>query len=68
MVWCENGSPKSSIGLNLWTVGNVYAGGNVYEGGTALSSNYAQGGMKIIVSATATTSPSTCDIWIDTSA
>ncbi|WP_299002304.1 phage tail protein [uncultured Shewanella sp.] len=34
MVWCENGTPKSAIGLHLWT------NGNVYEKGEILSSRY----------------------------
>ena len=38
MVWCQNGTPNSAIGTNIWTSGvvtsaNMYVSGNIYHTG-----------------------------------
>tara|TARA_R110000823_G_C15862047_1_gene493272 strand:+ start:30 stop:818 length:789 start_codon:yes stop_codon:yes gene_type:complete len=46
MVWNHNGKPKSSMGSNIWTIGNVQAsGGNSNEWNTAYDwGNHASAG------------------------
>ena len=29
MVWCQNGTPNSAMGTNIWTSGSIIVGGTV---------------------------------------